>query len=114
MKELWIFVGIMSMGLGIIGIVLPILPTTPFFLLTAFSFSKGSTRFSKWFHSISFVQKHLTSLTMTTRKKWMLNISVDTVLVLYILLFDSLIIRILLGGLILAKHYFFYRFVSTN
>ncbi len=40
--------GLLSVGLGIIGIVLPILPTTPFFLLAAYLFVRSSQKLYRW------------------------------------------------------------------
>jgi len=45
---LYIILGITSLVLGIIGAFLPILPTTPFALLAAYFFSKGSPKLHKW------------------------------------------------------------------
>lgn len=48
MKFLWITLGWTSVGLAIAGALLPLLPTTPFLLLAAFAFSKGSTHLHDW------------------------------------------------------------------
>lgn len=51
--------GCISMVIGIIGIVLPILPTTPFFLLSAFLYAKGSEKFHKWFIILQYIKNIL-------------------------------------------------------
>ncbi|MGT2887986.1 YbaN family protein [Streptococcus didelphis] len=47
-KIIYISVGCFSFLLGILGIPLPILPTTPFLLLAGFCFSRSSDRFNNW------------------------------------------------------------------
>lgn len=48
MKILLIVLGITSLVLGITGILLPLLPTTPFILLSAFCFAQSSDRLHSW------------------------------------------------------------------
>lgn len=48
MKPVWLALGIFSLGSGIVGIFLPILPTVPFVLLAAFCFSRSSDRLHNW------------------------------------------------------------------
>ena len=49
MKYVYIVLGTISLALGILGIFLPLLPTTPFLLLTAALYFKGSPRLYNWF-----------------------------------------------------------------
>lgn len=48
LRAVFVALGMSALALGIAGIVLPVLPTTPFVLLAAACFARGSTRFHDW------------------------------------------------------------------
>lgn len=50
-KHLLVVAGTLSLGLGIVGIFVPILPTTPFLLLSAACYARGSRRLHDWLMS---------------------------------------------------------------
>ena len=53
--------GLVSFGLGTVGVFLPVLPTTPFYLLTLFFFANSSEKLHKWFTGTKLYKKHLES-----------------------------------------------------
>jgi uncharacterized membrane protein YbaN (DUF454 family) len=112
MKIIFIILGTLSLGIGILGIILPILPTTPFLLLTAYCYAKGSTRFHQWFIHTKLYKKHLETFikdkSMTRRQKWTLMIVVDVMLMITFFWINNLVIRILIIVLILLKHLYFH------
>lgn len=47
-RVLWLLAGVLALGTGLVGILLPLLPTTPFVLLAAFCFARGCQRCELW------------------------------------------------------------------
>jgi uncharacterized protein len=48
MRALWLTLGLVSTACGIAGVVLPLVPTTPFLLLAAFAFARSSPALHAW------------------------------------------------------------------
>lgn len=65
--------GLLFFGLGALGAVLPVLPTTPFLLLASFFFLRSSKRLDDWFHGTRLYKRYLANFMenrqMTMRSK---------------------------------------------
>lgn len=117
MKYLYTTLGFVFFGLGAVGAILPILPTTPFLLLASVCFAKGSVRFNKWFCQTALYKKYLEEFvktrSMAAKTKAVLLISVTTMIMIPFVLVDNVYMRITLGAIILAKYYYFIFRVKT-
>ena len=116
-KLLWLMIGIVSMVLGAIGVVLPVLPTTPFLLLASFCFSKGSDRFHKWFIGTKLYKKHLesfvTSRSMTLKTKLCILLPASAMLILAMLAMSNIYGRVFIVFLIIFKYIYFFTRIET-
>ncbi|PRY64109.1 hypothetical protein B0H98_10620 [Vreelandella songnenensis] len=54
-RALWVGVAALSFGVGVLGIFIPLLPTTEFMLGAVYCASKGSPRFEAWIRSRRYV-----------------------------------------------------------
>nr|WP_276309593.1 YbaN family protein [Peribacillus acanthi] len=110
-------VGFLSIGLGILGIILPVLPTTPFLLLASFCFVKGSERFEKWFKGTSLYKKHLESFVkqkgMTLRQKLSILLFANAMMAIPFIFMDSLGVKILLILIVIYQYYYFFTKIKT-
>ena len=58
-KYLYLFVGCISLGLGALGSLIPMLPTVPFLMLAAFSFGRSSEKLHSWFVGTKLYRENL-------------------------------------------------------
>lgn len=116
-RSLLVLCGLICTGLGLIGVILPILPTTPFLLLASVCFVRGSERFDRWFKSTNLYKKHLESFVqnrqMTLKQKWTILLTADLMLCFPFFILDSLHMRIFLIVLVIAKFYYFMFRIET-
>ncbi len=101
-RMILILAGCVSLALGCVGVVLPVLPTVPFLLLTAWCFAKSSRRLHSWFVGTKLYKQHLESYVqkrgMTVRTKLTLLGTSSTVMLLGFLMMGEVPV----GRLVLA------------
>ncbi|WP_434296900.1 YbaN family protein [Clostridium sporogenes] len=106
-RVLLLIIGFISLGLGVIGVFLPILPTVPFLLLSSFCFIKSSKRISIWFENTNIYKKHVRSFkenkAMTLKTKLSILIPVYVMLITLFFMKDILAMRIVIVVLLVVK-----------
>ncbi|TCV84800.1 hypothetical protein EDC16_11029 [Testudinibacter aquarius] len=116
-KFIYILLGFIALGLGIIGIPLPVLPTTPFLLLALYFFAKSSERLHSWFLQTALYHKYLKTFdeqrALTLKSKiYILLLSTGMIAISYYFL-PSIYGRISLLVLLLIEYWFFFFWIKT-
>lgn len=108
---IYIVLGFLSFAVGSIGIILPILPTVPFYMLTAFFFAKGSPKFHNWFLATKVYQNYCFSFakhrTMSIGGVLFLMGFVSSVLITTLYFTNSLAMTIVILLMLFLKYTYF-------
>ena len=111
-KYLLISLGSLSLILGIIGIFLPVLPTTPFLLLSSFCYVRSSKRMYNWLinHKVfgNYIYSYMTYRAVPMKTKIFAVVFLWTTMIISIMLISSLHLRIFLAavGIAVTVHLF--------
>jgi len=99
-KYAYLFLGTITFALGTLGIVLPLLPTTVFYLLTGFFWYRSSPKLNAKLIKLPAYQRYVTPFLekrMSPRSKWRMFGMMGLVFLISALLIEQHLIRILLG-----------------
>ncbi|MGL5435437.1 MAG: YbaN family protein [Lachnospiraceae bacterium] len=117
MKYIYLTLGFVFCGLGLIGVFLPVLPTVPFLLLTSFCFSRGSKRFNDWFTNTRLYKTHLEyyekeySMKLVTKIRIMFFAS--SMLIISFVLLENIFVKTFIVIIALVMHYYFIFKIKT-
>jgi hypothetical protein len=95
LKCILITIGTIFVGIGIIGIFIPILPTTPFLLLAAACYARSSTRFYNWLINNKLIGTYIKNY--REGKGVPIRVKVFTILLLWITILFSVFFILLIS-----------------
>lgn len=117
LKTIYLVLGFVCVGLGAIGVILPVLPTTPFLLLASFFLAKGSNRFHQWFISTKLYQNHLDEFVKTRamplKTKWCILLPASAMLLVAFIICPIWHGRVLIIFAFIFKYYYFFFQIKT-
>ena len=114
---LWLLAAFFTLALGAVGVLLPVLPTTPFLLLSSFCFARGSERFHRWFLNTKLYRNHPDSFVrdraMTLKTKFCILLPASAMLLIAMYMMSNLPGRLFILFLIFFKYIYFFTKIRT-
>jgi uncharacterized protein len=107
MRWVWFAIGWVAVGIGSIGIIVPGLPTTVFFIVAASCFARSSPRFERWVLDLPrvgpLVRDYRSGLGMPRRaKQWAIAMIVAFATLSVVLTVDHLVVAAVIAVLALV------------
>lgn len=97
MKIIYLVIALISFVLGLVGVVLPLLPTTPFMLLTSYCLLKSSNRLNERFENTKiyriYVKSFMEKKGMTLKSKLLIQVPVSIMLFTMFILMDGYVMK---------------------
>lgn len=113
-KLLYIALGCVGVGLGVLGAVLPMLPAFPFLLLAAFCFSRSSEKLHTWFIHTKLYQDNLADYIarrgMTKKTKIRIMITVTALMSIGFIMMHAVPVGRIVLGCVWAFHILYFVF----
>ncbi|MDE8333504.1 YbaN family protein [Erysipelothrix rhusiopathiae] len=110
-RTFMMIIALLFLGLALLGVFLPVLPTTPFLLCASVFGAKSSDRFHQWLTHTSVYQNHLddfvTKHTMKRKSKQKILILATLMMACAFYFSKNFYARIIIGLLVLFKYYYF-------
>lgn len=115
---LLIAIGIIFTGIGMIGVVVPVLPTTPFLILASMCFMRSSERFDRWLRNTKvykgYAEDFVRDRSMTFKRKAKLMFISDAMLAFPLIRLDSIYMRLFIVAVIIFKYWYFIFMIKTK
>lgn len=107
-KMIYLIVGCISLVLGALGAIMPLLPAFPFLLLAACCFAKSSDRLHQWFTQTKLYQNNLESYVQGKGMSWKTKIRVMLIVTLLMAVGFVMMSRVPIGRIVLAGVWLFH------
>ena len=117
-KLFWIVLGFIGFGIGTVGVVVPLLASFPFYMLTLFAFAKSSDRLNKWFMSTKLYKRNLESFVnkkgMTVKTKIRIMVCVTLVMGFGFLMMKNVPVGRIILAIVWVCHMIYFIFGVKN
>lgn len=115
---LLISLGLLFTGIGMLGVLVPVLPTTPFLILASICFMKSSEKFDRWLRNTqvykNYAEDFVNDRSMTLKRKAKIMVISDLMLLFPLIRLDNLYLRIFIISTYLLKYWYFIFIIKTK